>query len=452
MSARVPALGLGLILAACGGSPAKPEVAATETPTTPTATPDETPSAPPAPTATKSEPVEPAPEVDKPAAKPSRINTEAMRLLNAGKEIAAQGDLSTAAERFSAAASADPKAVEAHYNLGVLQEWQGHYDQAKKHYEDALSADPEFASAVVAIANMRLRRGDISGAITYAQQRLNQKRGSASLRNALNRVRIAAGGRADQVIVDAKAVLRADEKNVDAMINLASAYHEQGKYELTVAILENAKALDPENPEIFVRQATALRALKEDIKARVALEQATALPGGATAEAYNNLGLIYHEAGDFIGAETQFRKALARWPDMLAAQVNLGNALKGQQRYADADLALQGALKLAPTAPEVHYNLGILYLDGTLPNVELRQRLERALSYFQAYKQHRRNAVPNDPVEAYIVEATKRIEVEDKKAEQARASTKSPAPEPATGGAGDGSDDDSGGDGGGDAE
>ena len=71
------------------------------------------------------------------------------------------------------------------------------------------------------------------------------------------------------------------------------------------------------NPK-FIGDSQARLALKDKLRARLILEEATRLDGGATAEIYNNLGVIYHEAGDFAGAEIQFMKALARWLDMLA--------------------------------------------------------------------------------------------------------------------------------------
>jgi tetratricopeptide (TPR) repeat protein len=210
------------------------------------------------------------------------------------------------------------------------------------------------------------------------------------------------------------------------MRNLAEAYALQGKFELAIAILTNALALEPEDPSLLGRMAIAHLKLGERPKARAALEKAIALPGGATAEIYNNLGLVYHEAGDFVGAEDLFRKALARWPAMLPARVNLGNALKGQQKYAEADAVLRDALQQSPRSSDALYNLGILYLDGQIPGMEAVARLERALAYFEQYRQVAASKPAGDPVEQYVAEAQKRIDVEKKKAAQARQAPKEP--------------------------
>jgi tetratricopeptide (TPR) repeat protein len=117
---------------------------------------------------------------------------------------------------------------------------------------------------------------------------------------------------------------------------------------------------------------------------------------------------------------------------MLSARINLGNALKGQQRYADADREFRGALSAHPESPELLFNLGILYLDGSLPGMDAIDRLQQALKFFEGFKDVAENRPTGDPTDAYIGETNKRIVVEQKKLEQQRKSSKpAPAPEPA---------------------
>jgi tetratricopeptide (TPR) repeat protein len=357
-------------------------------------------------------------------------------LLADGRSAVEGGDLATAMDLLKKVildSSGDPAETkiitEARYNLGVISEWQGQYDDAKRHYEAALNREPQLGIAVVAIGRLLLRGGDAATALNYARGRLVGRTKSIPLRNALNRLRLATGQEVNRIEADSKQVLREDEKNVEAMINLSAAYHRVGKYELAAAILENAKAIDGENPEILWRMGEAQLRLGEKIRARMTFEEATQLPFGATAEIYNNLGLIYHEAGDFGGAELQFRKALARWPDMLESQINLGNSLKGQQRYQEALECLQAAQSKWPTSAVITYNLGILLLDGQFEGLSGIERLERSVSYFEEYKRHRQTVVKDDPVDSYIAEAKKRLVVEQKRAAQLRRVPKSaPAP------------------------
>jgi len=360
---------------------------------------------------------------------PTLTDEEKRALVEAGRQASLDGDLSMAERRFRDAADMAPDLVEARYNLGVLAEWQGRYAEARRQYERALAKEPEFAAAVVAIGRLMMRTGGTDAALDFARDTLADRPQSIPLRNALNRLRVAARRELGAVESESKLVLREDEKNVEAMVNLATAFHHGKKYELAIAILQNAKVLDEEDPEIQSRIALAHLGLGEELQARIALEAASQLEGGATAEVYNNLGLLYHQAGDYASAELQFRKALARWPDMLSARINLGNALKGQQRYIDADQELQTALRTHPESPELLFNLGILYLDGSLRGVDAIDRLQQALKFFERYKQVAGLRPPDDPTDAYIGETNKRIVVEQKKAEQQRKSSK-PAPGP----------------------
>ena len=425
MSRAWTIIAIALSASACGGPAPKADVQPNETPISKPK---------PAPEAGEPEAAEPdeAPEDGAEAAEPEEpkltpAQEAGLDRLAEGRRAVADGEFQTAAERFKDALSADPQLADAPYNLGVLAEWRGDNRAARREYEAALSINPEFEPAVTAIANMMLRTKDLNGALAYTQQQLARKPQSLGLRNAVNRVQLQFAGRGAQVIADTKKILREDEKNVPAMLNLAAAYDQQGKHELAIAILGNAKALEPHNPEIRARAALAHQALGENLRARMVLEEAAALPGGATAEVHNNLGLVYHAAGDYQGAAEQFEFALARWPDMIAAQINLGNSLKGQQRYTDAVKALLKALKLDPNSPDAYFNLGILYLDGDIPAIDPQKRFEKAVTYFEKYKTLRSGKVTEDPVDEYIAEAQRRIEVEKKRAAQARRQPKAPA-------------------------
>jgi len=415
---------IGLLIG-CGGAPN----------TTPSSeTPDPPPTSPTSPTAQTAPPPPPPP--------PPELTAEEKRaLIIAGQTASLDGDLSLAERRFRDAADQAPDLVEARYNLGVLAEWEGRYAEARRQYQRALDQTPDFSPAVVAIGRLMMRADDVDGALDFGRDALANMPKSIPLRNALNRLRVAARREMAAVETESKLVLREDEKNVEAMINLAAAFHHAEKYELAIAILQNAKALDEINPEILSRLALAHLGLKEELQARIALEAASELEGGATAEVYNNLGLLYHQAGDYPSAETQFRKALARWPDMLPARINLGNALKGQQRYVDADREFQSVLKDHPDSPELLFNLGILYLDGSLAGMNAMDRLQQALKFFERFKDVAGKRPADDPTDAYIGETNKRIVVEQKKLEQQRKSSK-PAPEPAEENADPAADDD----------
>ncbi len=324
----------------------------------------------------------------------------------------------------------NPEIAEAHYNLGILEERLGVFQEARNYYLKAIESKKDFSPAWLALSMLYFKNNDFQGALSEVDTKLQSDPNNIGIKNARIRILLNFPGKEEEIIREAKLILREDEQNVEAMISLASAYDLQKKYELAIAILENAKELAPNHPEIFARLSRCYEALGEHLKARLILEEAVNAPAGGTAEIHNQLGLIYHIAGDYIGASDQFQKALSLWPTMIEAQINLGNALKGQQKYIEASQAFQQALLIKPNLPEAYYNLGILYLDGQFENIPNKiDQLKQAISYLNDYLKNPKDQ-DQERINALIKEGERLMEVEKKKQEQAKPSAE-PTPPPA---------------------
>ncbi len=76
------------------------------------------------------------------------------------------------------------------------------------------------------------------------------------------------------------------------------------------------------------------------------------------ARAHNNLGMELQEAGDFPGAESQFREALALAPDFARAHSNLADLLARRGRWGEAAENDREALRFLAWDPAVHGALG----------------------------------------------------------------------------------------------
>ena len=79
------------------------------------------------------------------------------------------------------------------------------------------------------------------------------------------------------------------------------------------------------------------------------------------AEAYNNLGIIYQEAGDLDRALSSYQKAIETNPRYEKAFNNLGILLYLKGRYEESIQAFKKALAINPDNIESHINLGILF-------------------------------------------------------------------------------------------
>jgi tetratricopeptide (TPR) repeat protein len=332
-----------------------------------------------------------------------------------------EGKIEDAIRQLKVITQRNPEIPEAHYNLAVLEERLGLAQDAQMHYQKAIEAKKDFSPAWLALTLFYLRNQDVNGALSEMEQKLRDDPTNIGIRNARIRILLNFPGKEEEIIREAKLILREDEQNTEAMISLASAYDLQKKHELAIAILENAKALSPNNPEIFARLSRCYENLGETLKARLILEETVGAKSGATAEIHNQLGLIYHQAGDYIGATDQFQRALSLWPNMVEAQLNLGNALKGQQKFQEASLAFQQSLQMKANLPEAYYNLGILYIDGKFENIPNKvDQLQQAIQYLNDYLKYSQ-ANDQTMIAGLLKEAERLIEVEKKKQEQRKA-------------------------------
>ena len=91
-------------------------------------------------------------------------------------------------------------------------------------------------------------------------------------------------------------------------------------------------------------------------EARRAYQEALRLQP-AFVEAYINLGLLHHKAGDLEEAEISIAARCNMGPDSALAQFNLAVVLEDQQDKSGALLAHSEALKRAPDFREAHCNL-----------------------------------------------------------------------------------------------
>ncbi len=335
-------------------------------------------------------------------------------------EDAAEGDLEGAARELEGLVNDPNGGFLAAYNLGVIRERQGKYEQAAKRYFQSITNNPDFSPSLENLVKLYLRQGQTGDAERIARKFAEQRPDNVDHRVVLLRIDFAKGAYED-VIRGAKELLRRDERNVEAMTLMADANFQLERFELSKAILLRAIELAPQRAELYSMYGTVELKLKDPDKARVNFEKAVEVEPGYP-EARNNLGVLYHRARDYTSAVEQFRVAINNYPDYKEAYLNLGNAYKGLTRYKDAELAFKKALSIDQGYADAHFNLGILYLDSELPGVEAIPRLQKAIDSFNKYKSSAQRLSKDDPADKYIAEAKNAIEVERQKQEMLRES------------------------------
>jgi tetratricopeptide (TPR) repeat protein len=127
------------------------------------------------------------------------------------------------------------------------------------------------------------------------------------------------------------------------------------------------------------------------------------------------------EAGNAEGALPHLEAAVRYDNKNVLARLNLGDAYRLLDRPADARRELEWVLKAAPNRPEVHYNLGLLYLlSKDMPGVTATQAADRAIDHLEQYKARGVRGGPDD-AEELITRAKTRKALLDAQAQESKA-------------------------------
>ena len=206
----------------------------------------------------------------------------------------------------------NPRARDAHLNLGILL-----YNQAR--YAEAL------AVARIAVE----QRPDHSKAYAYL----------GAILNALSRFEEA------ETHLRRAIALNPQEKN--AHFNLGNTLCEQGRYEEALEVARVAVEQRPDFAEARTTLGIALTALGHFEEAEVHLRRAIAL-NPRTQNVHFNLGMILYYQGRYEEALDATHVAVEQRPDFALGSINLGLALNALGRSKEAETHLRHALELNP--------------------------------------------------------------------------------------------------------
>ena len=210
----------------------------------------------------------------------------------------------------------------AHYNLAYYLAEHGRFDEAVKHYREAVRIDPGYAQAQVNLGAALAAQGKLEEAAGYWLQALRIDPNFTEARNGLGAA-LAAQGRLDEAIQQWLEALKIDPGFAPAHNNIGAVLDRQGKFE-----------------EAMQHYRAALKINPDYGKARY------------------NLGLDLAEHGDPGQAAEYFREALRMDPDSASIHHSLGNALHRQGQLGQAALQYLEALRINPDYAEAHNDLG----------------------------------------------------------------------------------------------
>lgn len=414
------------------------------------------PAAPAAPVTPPPTPATPADAAQTAASGGSRVPlTGAARAsFDQGLQAARAGQLEQAMQSFQAAMSAEPRAAQAAYNAAVVAERMGNDGAADGLYTRALAMQSDYDLAVVGRARMLVRQRRIPEAISFASAVARANPRNAFIRSEYARL-LVLNNRGNEAIEEARQVLRFDERSVAARLAVAEAYRSLGRLDLALYIVNDLiNGADPinhpnngagaSNPEVQHLRGLLQIEAERNVPAAIQSFQRAVQLSPEYAEARNNLGVQFLNAGNYEQAVENLSAAVALAPSWAKAHLNYGDALRATRQYDRALAEFQRVGQLDGTLLEVHYNTGRLYADqardATGNQVEQLQRKVTLLQQAQAAFTRFRDALGgqyasharHDDVEAQLTRLPQALQRATTALQRAQAAARRNAAAPAT--------------------
>jgi predicted Zn-dependent protease len=371
------------------------------------------------------------------------LSGQAMGQYGQALQAFGNGDLVQAKALFQQVTQGDPRSHQAFYSLGVVQE-RLRDPAAGGSYRQAYTIVPDYEPAIIAYAMLLAKQGQISEAERFLTEKRGQMPKSAAVAATLAEVKSLEKdtGSAQRIAQEA---LKINPDYRPAMVIIARDHYRNRRLDLALyalqAILDGFEPV-AENPPRDKDNGEALLLR----------------------------GLIWKEQGNRFGAMDQFRKAVAKRPDLVEARVQLGSALLASggaeealpilegavrydadnlgghinlgdayrlvQRYGDAKREFEWVLAHDAGLPQVHYDLGLLYLYApSVPGMTAKQQIAEAIRELNKFREIRPRDEKDDSEE--LLNSAK---IKEGELNAASAPAAPPPPPPTPAAAGDGGD------------
>jgi tetratricopeptide (TPR) repeat protein len=171
-------------------------------------------------------------------------------------------------------------------------------------------------------------------------------------------------GNFDEAIAKFTAVLAEVPKCTECYTNMAAVYTRKKEYDQAEAMYKKAIEINPNSVEAYNGLAGLYNAQKKFDQAAEASAQAqklsAAAPGGASASAVFNQGVIAWNANKFPEAKKAFEEAIQLDPKLADAHYWLAMANLNQGNMPEAAKSFEEYLKLAPTGQYAEQAKGVL--------------------------------------------------------------------------------------------
>ena len=285
--------------------------------------------------------------------------------LNRGNVLLLKGDLQGALNAFSTAIKHKPDYAGAYYNIGNALLGNKQLDEAVTNYRRALEIQPDYAEVHCSLGVALKELGRLDDAVACFQRALKINPGLVEARTNLGHIVqglynlgnvLLGNGKFDDAVVSFRQVLEIEPNLAEAHFELGLALKDLGQLDGAVASYRRALEIKPDFVEAHGSLGNVLREIGQ-LDGAVASYQRMLEIKPAFAEAHNNLGIALEDLGQYEDAVASYRQALDIKPDYAEAHFNLGNALRALGQHDNATASYRRTLEIKPDFTDAFTNL-----------------------------------------------------------------------------------------------
>lgn len=226
------------------------------------------------------------------------------------------------------------RAWAAHNNLGNCYEVKGDYDQAIKHYTNAIEAHPNYPESYYNRGKSYGTKGDYDQAIRDYDKAIELEPAYSAAYNSRGAA-YETKDNYDQAIQDYNKAIEFMPSNEDAYCNRGNAYSRKGNHDLAIRDFDKAIELKPELAVAYNIRGNSYGAKGNYDQAIRDYSKAIQLQTD-NARFYNNRGAVYSIKGDFPLAIQDCDKAIGLMPNYARGFFTRGTAFGQMGDHARA--------------------------------------------------------------------------------------------------------------------
>jgi len=285
------------------------------------------------------------------------------------------GNGAQATAAFERAVKADGSYAPALVWLGNSYLDEGKPEAADALFEKALARDPRMVAALLGRGRAALARKDYADAIGFLERGLTIDPDAKALHVPLA-LAYRGAGQPDKARTHVQSQgttqLRPADPvydEIDLLLETPVAYElrggramSAGRYDEAIDAFQKGVALDPDQPALRHKLATAL-GLKGDLTAAIATMRETVRRSPTFAKGHYSLGLLYLQANDVARAAASFQDALKVEPSYVEPRLQLAHLLRRTGHSSAAVPHYRQVLDLDPRIADARFGLAMALVD-----------------------------------------------------------------------------------------